>query len=67
MGNKNDNTKEQIKEKEKDYILEINETSSPIDMKNFARYLKKEDAICIEYEGKNKNEYYLFEENNKKW
>ena len=46
MGNKNDNTKEQINEKEKGYILEINQTSSPIDMKNFARYLKKEDAIC---------------------
>ena len=45
MGNKNDNSKEQINEKEKDCILEINQTPSPIDMKNFAKYSKKEDAI----------------------
>ena len=66
MGNKNDNTKEQINEKEKGYILEINQTSSPIGVKKFERYSEKENAICNEYEGKNKNEYYLFEENNKK-
>ena len=42
----NDKRKEQISKKKKDYIPEQNQKARPIEMGNFKRYLKKEDAIC---------------------
>ena len=42
----NDKRKKQISKKKKDYIPEQNQKARPIEMGNFKRYLKKEDAIC---------------------
>ena len=46
MRKQNDERKEQICKKKKDYIPEQNQKASPIEMGNFKRYLKKEDTIC---------------------